>query len=367
MGKKKQMTPEERVRAVYRRESPDQVPWEPRLEHWYRMCWILETMPARYREASLQDIYDELDASVRYGLAEYLVYEEGPKVRVETEQRGRDIITTWKTPRGELTQVQRLTEDAWMTMRYAVRRVEHLDILEYILRERVWSVDEEAFRQGYGRLAGKCVPAAILHRVNLQRLFIDWMGFEATINALYEEPERMESFLRAVDESDDAMFEIVAQSPFELINFGDNIHSDMLPPPLFERYVLPTYQRRTEQLRKAGKFTFCHWDGNVRPLLPYARKCGFDGLEAITFEPQGDVGIEETREAFGDDLILIDGIPAISFLPSTPVREFVETTRKVIETFAPRLVLGVSDELPPGGDIERVRLVSELVKAYGTP
>jgi len=34
--------------------------------------------------------------------------------------------------------------------------------------------------------------------------------------------------------------------------------------------------------------------------------------------------------------------------------------RKCIEYFFPHLVLGISDEISPVGDIERVRLVSEI-------
>ena len=37
---------------------------------------------------------------------------------------------------------------------------------------------------------------------------------------------------------------------------------------------------------------------------------------------------------------------------------------KVIDLFAPKLVLGISDELSSTGDIERVRVVGEIVNAY---
>ncbi len=40
----------------------------------------------------------------------------------------------------------------------------------------------------------------------------------------------------------------------------------------------------------------------------------------------------------------------------------IEGVKQVVELFYPRLVLGISDEIPPDGDIERVRLVSELVQ-----
>lgn len=35
-----------------------------------------------------------------------------------------------------------------------------------------------------------------------------------------------------------------------------------------------------------------------------------------------------------------------------------------ISVLSPNLILGISDELPPGGDIEKVRLVSQIVRGY---
>jgi hypothetical protein len=91
------------------------------------------------------------------------------------------------------------------------------------------------------------------------------------------------------------------------------------------------------------------------------RESPFPAIEACTPLPQGDVTLEEIKEALGDR-ILVDGIPAVLFLPFFPLEELKETTRRVVELFYPRLVLGISDEIPPDGDIERVRLVGEWVQ-----
>ena len=89
-----------------------------------------------------------------------------------------------------------------------------------------------------------------------------------------------------------------------------------------------------------------------------------DGIEAITPKPQGDVTLEEVKEALGDDIFLLDGIPAIYFDNTFSVETLTECVHKIIDLFAPKLVLGVSDEISSTGDIERVRLVGEIVDAY---
>jgi len=123
---------------------------------------------------------------------------------------------------------------------------------------------------------------------------------------------------------------------------------------------LPVYQRRCELLHSAGKFVHAHWDGDCKPLLPYAKETGMDGIEAITPIPQGDVTLEEAKDALGD-MFLIDGIPAIYFDKTFSEETLIEFTKKCIEIFAPNLILGISDEISSDGDIERIRLVGQVV------
>ena len=74
--------------------------------------------------------------------------------------------------------------------------------------------------------------------------------------------------------------------------------------------------------------------------------------------------LDAIREHIGDK-ILLDGIPAVLFLDTYSREQLMETTERIIELFQPNLVLGISDELPPGAGeeaIERVRLVADYCK-----
>ncbi len=157
------------------------------------------------------------------------------------------------------------------------------------------------------------------------------------------------------------MYEALCQSPVQILNFGENIDAAMDPPPIWSEHLVPYYCQRVEQLHTADKFVHIHVDGAMKPLLPHLRDCSWDGIEAATPLPQGDVTLEEIKEALGDR-VLLDGIPALYFLPSFSTETLIEGLKQVVELFYPRLVLGISDEIPPDGDIERVRLVGELVQ-----
>ena len=134
-------------------------------------------------------------------------------------------------------------------------------------------------------------------------------------------------------------------------------------PKIYEQYLMPYYQKRVEQIHKTKKLCHIHMDGALKPLLPLLSHVDFDGIEAVTPLPQGDVTLEEIKEALGN-IILLDGMPAIYFLPEYPEEELFAFTEKILKMFAPNIILGISDELPPTGDINRVKLVADIVKDF---
>jgi len=75
------------------------------------------------------------------------------------------------------------------------------------------------------------------------------------------------------------------------------------------------------------------------------------------------VTLEELKEALGDK-ILIDGIPATHFLPPVKRDELKTFVGKLLDTFSPNIIVGISDMLPPDGSIEKVRMVGRIVKEY---
>lgn len=360
------MTFRERQNATFRGDPLDRVLWQPRLEHWYRINKAQGTLPERYRNMTDLQVYDDLNCSMRaYHLFNpCLRIIPGDDFKVETFEEPDRTITIWHTSKGTLRQVQQRTSQAYHRVEYPVKTPDDMRIMEHILRSQRVEFDWDAFRRADETLGDRGAPTMYLPRVNIQRLYIDLMGFEPTLLALHDWPDAVERLIRTIDETDEEILRVVAQCPIEHINFGDNVDCDMLPPPLLKKYVLPAYQRRNEILHAAGKFTHAHFDGKFKTLMPYFHDTGCDGFEALTPLPQGDVELEEMKKALGDDLILLDGIPATDFLPEFTYDELEERTLKILDLFAPRLILGVSDEPSPPADIEKIRFVSEIVEGY---
>ena len=165
-------------------------------------------------------------------------------------------------------------------------------------------------RRTAGTVGDLGAPTMFMPRMNVQSLYIEKMGSQNGIYAIYDWPDTVEAYFRALEESHDRLIDVINASPVDIINYGENVHAGTLSPKLFRKYHLPACQRRSEKLHAAGKFVCSHWDGDVKALLPYVHETGLDGIEAITPYPQGDVTLEETKEALGDEIFLLDGIPA---------------------------------------------------------
>jgi hypothetical protein len=353
--------------AVFQGRRPDGIVWQPRLHVWYEYNKGQGTLPKRYRGMDLLEIYDDLGATPR----SYHYYNdtirkiEGKSVKVKVEEDRDRITTTYTTPKGEVKEVVRKTVGGVSRIHteFFIKTLEDFEVLSYILSEQEYEFDKEVYSRMRERIGERAESIVVIPHAPLLALLIDYMGFQKGVIALWRHAKIVEGFLKALEENYMKLLGILMDTPIRIINFGDNIHHDLCSPPIFRKYMIPYYNKVTKMVRDAGKYSTSHWDGWVKKLLPYARETGLDGLECVTPKPQGDVTLEEMHEAL-QGMVLMDGLPATLFLPWAEEEELKKMTEKLLKTFSPRLIAGISDMLPPNGDIEKVRMVGKIVNNY---
>ena len=349
--------------------SQDRIIWQPRILCWFAdRAWAGESL-GRYEGMSPTEVYRDLGCSNRVyeSYNPCFVREEPPSI-VRREEYPDDVrlVEIVDTPVGSISMVRRSTptsrprivEKRW------IETPEDMRIATWALDNSGWAWDQESYERASSEWGNIGAPAMYMPRVNVQDLYINTMGVEAAVYALYEWGSVVDDYFRALHENHLRMIDVINRSPIMMVNFGDNLHCSTLSPDLYEKYVLPAYVERCDKLHSAGKFVSSHWDGDTKSLLKYARVSGLDGIEAVTPRPQGDVTLEEIKDALGDDVFLIDGIPAVLFDSIFPEEELVSCTHRIIKLFAPKLILGISDEISSTGDIERVRTVGKIVDDY---
>jgi hypothetical protein len=349
--------------AIFQGDDPGGILWQPRLEYWYKVNKAQGTIPCHLQDASLLEIYDYCYASVRYFTKPLDVRYINVQTSEQWETKHR-LRRWWKTQKGTLTDV--IHYDDWHSsahnIEYKLKAPEDFEIIIFILQDEIWFWDQEAYQNDLQLVRKRGCPQFYFRRSPLIGLFIDHMGYEETIYTLYDHPQLIQHYIEAASEADNAIYKLLAKCPVQVFSLGENIDAAMEPPPIWRKYLVPYYNKRVDELHSAGKYVHIHIDGRMKPLLNYLQDCHWDGIEAATAVLQGDVTLKEIKHAIGD-AVLLDGIPALYFLPDLyQEEELVECIRRVVELFYPRWILGIADTLPPDGDIERVRLVGELVQ-----
>lgn len=356
-------------RAIIRKEAGKKVLWQPRIICWYDDRRFKNIpLPAPYTGMNIRELYEALGCSNRiyeYNSAVKII--EDPSVHRYTQRvdelRTRHVV---ETPEGTIDCILRRNTSNYGEYfeKWWIEDQKDMEIQMYIEAHQDYQFSREEYDNVYSIWGENGLGSIFFPRVSVQSLFNDTMGVEGAIYALMDMPDVCKEYFIIKRENHERFIKMLQGSPFEWINFGDNVHCATLPPNLFEEYVLPEYQHRNELLHQSGHYTFAHWDGDVRTLLPYAKETGLDGIEAITPRPQGDVTLEEVKAALGDEVDLIDGIAAVLFDEMYPVKELEEQAKKVIELFAGNLILGISDEMSSTGNIDRIKYVGEIVDKH---
>lgn len=347
---------------VFRGKPTRRVLWQPRLEQWYEYNKAGGTLPAHMKDFSLIDVYDYCHASIRYFVA--------PLKRrfrtVRLRERWLDDVQlelVYETPLSNLREVIHHDEYRLSPYRseHRIKTPEDFKLEEYLLGDEDWYWDQAEYERALAMINGRGAPQFYFRRAPIQTLFIQTLGFENTIFMMADFPQVIEHYAEAQMAADEQMYRVLCEAPISILNFGENIDANMDPPEIWRKHLVPYYRKRVQQLQAVSKFTHIHVDGSLKPLIQDLSESPFDAIEACTPEPQGDVTLQEIKEAVGDRIFL-DGIPAVLFLPLYSTERIIDFAKQVIELFYPKLILGISDEMPPDGDIERVRLIGEMLE-----
>ncbi len=353
-------------------KSNGKIIWQPRIACWYYdKLFAGEPLPEPYQDMDIFDIYRELGCSARLYEKFNACFKqiEHPEVTIiEKQLNDTDYETRIETPVGTQRAVNRKTNTCERPIRikWEISDEQEMKVAIWRIENSNWQWDQGIYDSLVEQYCDLGAPTMFMPRVTIQDLYINKMGVEKAMYSLMDYPSTVEEYFKVLDDHHDRMIDIINNCPIDIINFGDNLHCGTLPPHYFKKYVLPSYNRRCEKLHSAGKFVSSHWDGDTKTLLPLAKETQLDAIEAITPVPQGDVTVEEMKACLGDDIFLLDGVPAVLFNDYYTAEELINCTKKIIDLFAPKLVLGISDELSSTGDIERVKMVNDIVLEYNS-
>jgi len=365
------MSHKARILATARKQAIDKLPFGARIDVWYNYHSSHGTLPEKYKDWNMVEILRDQGAGaqirhmriwkIEYDNLEVVIQEDPPYQ-----------ITEWRTPVGSvrLKTVFRPEEGPWVAYEvdYPFKSREDYPVIEYIFENtRIVPDLSEYYRKE--KMVGEdgMVMTGMDFYSPMQQIMRYWFGYERFFYELYDHLAQVERLYELQKEIAKKKLQILGKSPVEIPmlcgNWSDEIHT-----PVFAKYFVPWLREASDYLHSKGKLTQVHADGEMKRLIPFFLETGVDVAEAWTPVPMTSVTTGELRKAWGDKVTIWGGIPAVLFEPQYSDEEFDAYVINLFKEIAPgyNFIIGMGDNLPFDGRIERVGRVAELIDKYGS-
>ena len=366
------MTQRERFLAVLHGETPDVVPWFIDLSYWFNAERKRRFVPSPDKEMDydLIALHKEVGAGICKELGSILVPSYDGDVEDIQKIEGDTFTWTIKTPLGELHEIRIYNEKSysWDIQKRMVENVSDLKIIRYSMERKSFIPRFDYYNKIVEACGDIGVPFAYGVPYSGLGFFLSrFMGVEKTVYAIYDAPEEMTETIDLINNANLKGIELLCDSPAELIILSDNFSSDIQPPSLFNRFSSGYFKKAAEMLHNSGKYLVTHLDGRARGLLKCMDDCNVDVIDALTPKPTGDMTPREIRAEAGDKLILSGGVSPFFWSPGTDEKDFITHIKEWLDlkNISPQLVMSDGDQVPPGTELKRIKLMREIVEEYG--
>jgi len=366
------MTHRERIRAVVAGEKLDPPPVSIRIDLWHRDAVAAGKVPEEIRGLAREEVEDYLGfaRAARFGAVPELVFGDA---EVRVVQESDRVTAAWAFPERALTCVTGRTEEQ---RRQGIRghiveyplqtREDYRLLLEHMDSARLeFSLAEfDAFDSATGP---KGLPMLILGPGPAHSLMLNLAGYENFFLQRADFPEEVHALIDAID----GLFRrdvwpAVCGSSAEIVLHGSHFSAAMTPPPLFKELFLPYFREFNAAVHGCGKRVFWHADAPMGNLLDLVAEAGFDGADCLATAPLAPERLADYVAAWGDRIVCWGGLPSNLFDPMTSMGEFREATaelRQAAARGAGRIIVGASDNVMPGAQWEKLKVVHDAFAA----
>lgn len=282
------------------------------------------------------------------------------------EEGHRGTRTIIETPKGVLIE-ERFYEPTYGTgwiKNHFVREPEDYDkLLAYIEDSQVVE-DLEPFQQAIAELGDQGLPLVAVERTPFQQLWVQWVGIQDLAAHLADCPERVQACAEALAQQERQIFEIVAQTPVDFVDFPDNITAPVIGEGHFRRYCLPLYDELAEMLEERP--VFVHMDGDLKPLWNAIGESRVRGIDSLSPPPDNDTAVKEVVSRWPQMRVWVNFPSSVHLQePQQIYAQAMEILEQAGHTG--RLQIQISENVPPGVWRKSFPEIVRAIRDFGRP
>lgn len=367
------MTNRERILTVISGGEPDRVPWSFRMDLWYRACKMQGGIPESYKDSTQREI--ELDLGMAICPRVRIFDQRLKDVQTKTRTEGKYTLTEYSTPVGKVSEKHCLSEKLEkigirkpLQLEHMIKTVHDYSVVEYIIEHAEYLPHYETYHAVQEEIGDEGIPVVELPDCPMHEIMRNYVGYGKFFYELNDHPDEIEHLIGALTKKMEDMLEIVIKSPGFVFVHGHHFDGQMTPPPLFERYFLPYYQKVGPLFEKHRKWLSFHLDADSQLLLPHILKAGMRVADCFTTAPMVDCTLLQARKIWNRHVVIWGGIPSIILCPDyCSEREFQHWVMEMFRIIAPgeAFIFGVADNVVSETSFDRLLQVIELINKYG--
>lgn len=294
---------------------------------------------------------------------------EHPHCSTETTRIQRDGHSGERralhTPAGDLTE-EYVWEPALGTLSKRERFVKELKdftALKAYLDDAVVLENAAAFMRDSEQLGEDGLPHTSIMRTPFQQMWIEWCDIQDFCAHLADSPEIVEECMSLMADIIRRILEIARTVELPYIVFPDNITAPIIGERYFRAWCVPSYKLAAEMLDVP---VFVHMDGDLKPLRNAIGESGVRGLDSLSPPPDNDTSPAEVVRMWPEMRLFVNFPSSVHLASPERIRQRADEILAEAG-HSGRLVMAISENMPPGAWKKSYPEIVDAVRAFGKP
>lgn len=393
------MTHKERMLAAMRSSDSDRIPWAPRMDLWYIANKAKGTLPSRFNGMNTAQIARELDCACHCVRADYTIartkedlllrgfgIDNHPDYPYRVELRGlqyefhhddENLYFRVNTPAGEISTHIKLSREMLkdgislpFIESYPIESVDDLERVAVLFEHLEVVPTPENYANCRDRIGdqGLAVANGLPVASPVHFMLHDLMAMDVFYFMYADSPEEIRRLDQRMTPFFERALEATLQCDCEAFFWGGNFDDTITYKPFFQSEIVPWLQKARKRADEMGKICVSHTDGENKGLLDVLPKSGMHVAESFCPAPMTQCSLREFRAALGQSVAVWGGIPAVALLADSMSQKDFEGYLESVFTelgTGHGLIFGVSDNVPPEADLERLDRIAEKIEEFG--
>jgi uroporphyrinogen-III decarboxylase len=354
------MTGKERVQAVLKHDSTDRLAFVPCIDPYFRSG--LETP---YDTMDIYELQAYCGTDMLRGVCCYKTRFDETVQHIHQEDKAAQIIDIYKTPLGDLREVQTFTEQSPyipFPTEHLIKQIEDLKIYRYLLHHTMIKPDYDNINAIIKKFDTLMVSCSV-EDTSFRQLLTKKIGVKNFVYLFYENQSEIEETLSDLAAHFNKLLEVSVQGPAEVFICYENTNITNSSMDWFENYELPLLNTYADIVHQYGKKLLIHMCGRIQLLLEKIVNARFDGIIDVSPPPTGDLDIMQAIPVFSKrKKILAGGIECNTFV-QIDLKKFEEKVSDFLNQI-PDLscfMLGSGDAVPKGTTLKHFEVIKRLL------